>query len=426
MRRIQDTNVGPGDTFISRDPGTNTPGTKIRRAHKNDVQEEICRAIESTGEAVDTTLYSVGDGNRDQLAQMIAHYGSGGAVNYIESAGSAVNVYKVEMPDFGIRQRQQPKAYYQGMEVIVILADTNTAASTINVGGLGDINITDTASDEIIGGKKSKFIFNDISGEFEISKIKITTEIKSITATVAANNLTLGLKKDVLDFRNQVLTSGISNTREFENLSLIVPSGATLGTINTIQSRLILLAIDNAGTIEPAVINLSGGVNLDETTLITTVAIDATADLANVIYSDAARANVPFRVVGFIESTQAIAGTWATNPSTLQGAGGNALTAMSSIGYGQTQQDLSGSRSVNTTYYNTTGKPISVTVGMHSTLSGSAFINVTQNGVTETLWGAQTATGGIAGVTAIIPHGASYLVKMQAGTVTVDDWIELR
>jgi len=152
------------------------------------------------------------------------------------------------------------------------------------------------------------------------------TGLKSVTGTVASSALTAGLKADTLYFRNSTLTNGIASSVTFSDLSLVVPSTATLGTVNAIQSRLILLAIDNAGTVELAIVNQAGGVNLDETGLISTTAISTTADSNNVIYSTTARTNVAYRVVGFIESTQATAGTWATAPSTLQGAGGEALT----------------------------------------------------------------------------------------------------
>jgi hypothetical protein len=74
------------------------------------------------------------------------------------------------------------------------------------------------------------------------------------------------------------------------------------------------------------------------------------------VYSTTGRSNVPFRVVGFIQSTQATAGTWNTAPSTIQGAGGNAVAAAGTVGYGQIWQDVG--RATNVTYYNTTGKPI--------------------------------------------------------------------
>jgi hypothetical protein len=84
-----------------------------------------------------------------------------------------------------------------------------------------------------------------------------------------------------------------------------------------------LIALDNAGTVELAVCN--GSLSLDESTLISTTVLDAASDSATVIYSTTARTSVPFRIVGYIESTQATAGTWATAPSKIQGYGGQAL-----------------------------------------------------------------------------------------------------
>ena len=149
-------------------------------------------------------------------------------------------------------------------------------------------------------------------------------DVQSITATVASSALTTGLNPTVLDFRSSTLGNGVAVSRVIATaLSLIVPSSATLGTTDTVQSKIMLLAIDNSGSIELAVVNFAGGNNLDETTLITTVAIDATADTNNIFYSETARTNVPFRVIGYIESTQAVAGAWDTAPSTIQGQGGN-------------------------------------------------------------------------------------------------------
>ncbi len=152
-------------------------------------------------------------------------------------------------------------------------------------------------------------------------------KLRSITASVASNALTAGLNPCVLDFRSNTLTTGTPITVAINStLSLVVPSTATLGTVSGQASRLILLAINNAGTVELAIVNQSGGNDLSETGLISTTALSAGSDSDNVIYSTTARANVAYRVVGFIDSTQATAGTWATAPSLIQGAGGEALT----------------------------------------------------------------------------------------------------
>jgi hypothetical protein len=106
-------------------------------------------------------------------------------------------------------------------------------------------------------------------------------------------------------------------------------------------------------------------------------------------------------------------GTGWSAPTLVQGVGGQALTAMSSLGYGQTWQNVFGSRTSGTTYYNTTGKPITVAV------SDQTFItNFTVNGITI----AATASTNVAFATAVVPAGGSY--SCTAGTLT--RWLELR
>ena len=240
-----------------------------------------------------------------------------------------------------------------------------------------------------------------------------TDKIQTVGGTVAANALTATLAATLLDFRSTTLTSGVVNTRTIASqISLIVPSGATLGTIASTKARLVLLAIDNAGTVELAVVNELGGNNLDETSLITTVAISSGAGSPNVIYSTTARTNVPFRVVGYIDITETTPGTWATVPNQVQGSGGQAITAMSSIGFGQTWQVVTGSRASGTTYYNTTGKPIFVSVCS----SGAPVPTVIVDGVTII-----TTAAGLNFVAFLVPAWASYSVS-----TTVALWSELR
>jgi len=155
------------------------------------------------------------------------------------------------------------------------------------------------------------------------------TYIQSITGTVAANALTVGLGAGSLNFRNSTLTSGAATSNTNVALSLVIPSTATLGTADTVEADLILLAIDNAGTTELAIVNDAGTVVLDEKALISTTAVDATADSTDVVYSTTARSNVAFRVVGLVTLTQTTAGLWATAPSFLQGHGSTALAEYS-------------------------------------------------------------------------------------------------
>lgn len=252
-----------------------------------------------------------------------------------------------------------------------------------------------------------------------------STPIQPISASVAGNALTLTLSVTSLAFRSTDLTSGtVTNLAVLSPISLTVPTSATLGTTNAIAARLVLVALNNAGTVELGVVNLSGGTNLDETTLLTTTAISASATSASVVYSTSARTNVAFRVVGFVDITQATAGTWATGPTKVQGVGGEAFTSLSSIGYGQIWQDVTASRALATTYYNTTGRPIQIFVQVTATGGIGSGPTVTINGLTMSNFSA--TVGGSAVVTGcyyVVPAMASYSVQ---GGATLTKWFELR
>lgn len=250
-----------------------------------------------------------------------------------------------------------------------------------------------------------------------ISGTALGDKIQPITASVAANALTITLNPTTLDFRSATLSSGTVNTRRINTaISLTISSGSTLGTVSAQQSRIAVLAIDNYGTVELAAVNIAGGNDLSEAGLITTTAEGGAgaADTANVIYSTTARASVAYRVLGYVESTQATAGTWATTPSKIQGVGGQALTAMRSLGYGQTWQTVT--RTSGITYYNTTGKPIAITANAVNMNSGITF---TVNGVTALTSTPANITIPVGPV--VIPVGAAYSVTAGSGFASASE-----
>lgn len=179
------------------------------------------------------------------------------------------------------------------------------------------------------GGPVSGSVTNSSLADGAVYGTKMTDKIQPVTASVASNALTTTLNPTTLDFRSSTVGSGTVNTRTVAAaISCIVPSGATLGFANATLSKVMLLAIDNAGTVELAVCNSS--IQLDESTLISTTAIGGASTSATTIYSTTARTSVPFRIVGYVESTQATAGTWATAPSKIQGTGGQIRAATAS------------------------------------------------------------------------------------------------
>ena len=261
------------------------------------------------------------------------------------------------------------------------------------------------------------------------STTNLGSKIQSISATTTSGSLTVVLNPTVLDFRSSTTSSGTVNTRTIGNaISVTVPSSATLGTISSNASTIMVLAIDNAGTIELAVVNLAGGVDLSETGLISTTTISTGSSSNNVVYSATARTSVPYRVVGFVQSTQATAGIWvspaATGTTTVQGIGGQAMAGMNTLGYGQTWQvfTVGTTRVLGTTYYNTTGRPILISfsgtagAGTNCQLTISGLL-ISQS-VGDTTNGASNAT-----ITGIVPPGASYVITSNRNT---NVWFELR
>lgn len=248
----------------------------------------------------------------------------------------------------------------------------------------------------------------------------LAPQIFPVTASVGSNALTVTINPCCITFRSATVGSGTTNTRSVgAAISCTVPSGATLGTINATAARLAILAIDNAGTVEAAIVNLAGGNDLTETGLISTTALSGSSNSASTIYSNTARTNVAYRVVGFIDITEATAGTWATAPSTIQGAGGNAVAGWNSLGYGQIWQNVAGSRALGTTYYNTTGRAIFLKVGCGNA-SATVLVTVNGTGIAGSTSSSGVTTSDWAGV---IPIGASYSVSYPG---TIFNWYELR
>lgn len=259
-------------------------------------------------------------------------------------------------PSFVLTPSPAIGAYAANQRFRVKFHANGTGSDTINVSGLGvksikQYDFNGSKVPAVIKANQLADVEYDGTDFVLLDRVPaVIGQIQPIDASVSANALTVTLNPTTLDFRSSTLTSGAINSRTFSSaISLVISSGSTLGTISGQSSRLVLLAIDNAGTVELAISNLAGGVNLDETTLISTTAEGGAgaADSASVIYSQTARTNVPFRVVGFVDITEATAGTWASSPTKVQGIGGQVRTAGTSMvrlntpnGYGSTNNKI--------------------------------------------------------------------------------------
>jgi hypothetical protein len=99
-------------------------------------------------------------------------------------------------------------------------------------------------------------------------------------------------------------------------------------------------------------------------------------------------------------------------------------TAASSIGVGQTWQDVFASRAIGTTYTNSTGKPI--TVAITATCSAGLTVQgLTIDGVI--VYAASVnVVGAASGFALNVPNGATYVTVTNGGTLTLVTWHELR
>lgn len=134
------------------------------------------------------------------------------------------------------------------------------------------------------------------------SSINLDFRIKSGTA---AASLILG--------QGEIGTAISSTTLE-------LPSGATLGMTNDVEETVYIYAINNAGTIELAVITNQ---RLDESILHSTTAIDGTADSSSTLYSTSARSDVAVRLIGRMRITRNDNTTFDEDPTELSIVGVN-------------------------------------------------------------------------------------------------------
>ena len=161
-------------------------------------------------------------------------------------------------------------------------------------------------------------------------------EVKNLTmtATVGSSALTIALKTKggsdasstnpiLFKFRNATAGTGDYATVALTAASsIVVSSGSTLGTASGIAHRLYVGICNDGGTLRPFIYNplvsatfsLSG---LQDDLLYSSTAEGGAggADSAQVLYSGTAFTTKAIRILGYVESTQATAGTWATTPS---------------------------------------------------------------------------------------------------------------
>src|SRR5215831_8005951 len=156
-----------------------------------------------------------------------------------------------------------------------------------------------------------------------------------LVASVASNALTIAVKtlagndpsaNDPVFFLFRDAAAGYAVIEQTAALSITVPSGATLGTVNGQANRIWVGVFNNAGTAVLGVYNslnasTSPGPSIvpwDETSPANGTGITSGSTSPQIWYTASTLASVVLRILGYMESTQATAGTWATAPSKVQ------------------------------------------------------------------------------------------------------------
>jgi hypothetical protein len=242
-------------------------------------------------------------------------------------------------------------------------------------------------------------------------------QIQSITASVASNILTISTSSLTLDFRSTTSATGTATTITGTPASLAIPASQSFGIATSgVATRYAVLCVNNAGTLALAFSPLQGGVQLDETNLLSVTSTPT--NTLTTIFSTITASSLAYRIIGFIDVAYTNGTGYATAPTLVQGIGGQALAAMSSIGYGQSWQTVT--RTSGTTYYNTTGKPIFFTCYTAGSGTGTN-IQANINGGGNFIIGYCNLPSGVA-VTeghTLIPAGASYVITVSSGAITV-------
>lgn len=163
-------------------------------------------------------------------------------------------------------------------------------------------------------------ITEDIFDSFKNLSFDATVDTKALTVALkgedgndpsASNSVKVKFRSATLTDADPTIVSVTSA------LSVVLPSGGTLGFTAAEVGRLYVWAINNAGTVELA---LSRTADIfPENNLATTVAIGAGSDSAAAMYSTAQRTSLACKCIGYIEvETGATEGEWDNAPSKVQ------------------------------------------------------------------------------------------------------------
>lgn len=199
----------------------------------------------------------------------------------------------------------------------------------------GAITVTPNASDNFRGVTSGGSVVISAGSSCTVATNAATTGVwtlsctnssPSLSASASANALTLTLTGAFINFRDITLTSGAPLWGiPAGNLSITIPTAATLGTSNNVPFRIWVFAAYNGGSpiLGVAICSITTAIypcSSWETQNKSGTAITSGATSAGTLYTSSAATNDSVRIIGYADYASGLgtAGTWASSPTTLQ------------------------------------------------------------------------------------------------------------
>jgi hypothetical protein len=269
-----------------------------------------------------------------------AGYTGGSSTVYTATLSPAITAY-ADKQCFRVIFNQAcgatPTINFNAVGAKKLYRNINGVATQVTTGDILANFLTDLRYDTTLDGAAGAFWVVDLMaipaasiGPDELSTAVITEPVNvSLSVSVAANALTIALKgQDGNDpsaanavkvpFPNQ--TGGYDALSVTAATSLVVSSGSTLGTANGVLAKLWIVAFNDAGTFRLGIVNTQEASGIFPITPYNTYSATAEggaggADSAGVFYAGAAVTTKAICILGFMEVSEATAGTWATAPA---------------------------------------------------------------------------------------------------------------
>ncbi|EIN0008641.1 phage tail protein [Salmonella enterica] len=187
------------------------------------------------------------------------------------------------------------------------------------------------------------------------------------------------------------------------------------------------IGVYDASTSQKGLVRLNGGVSDADDTLGATsgavkIAYDAAQSAYRLALSKYTADGATTGKAGLVQLVNSMGGSGSLVMP--QAAVTTAIQNYPSLGKGQTLQDLSGSRSIDATYTNSTGFPIAVYVRISGGYSANLYAHV--NGIEFGGGGSTASNTSIATAFFIVPNGATYRVMASGASPALQMWSELR